>query len=306
MPLDLSAPWERQGWLRSTSAWIEEQLGDLGYLPTAPIQVVKSWGISCILRVPTDSGDLYLKESLRTLTCCDESTVVPGLGALYPEHIPRVVATDGGRILLRDFGQPIGTALSDVWKDVFTTFGRIQVDATRHIDELLTIGCRDSDASQLADRIVAMAPDTEDGQSLSRLARTLEEMSSELFGHRVPRSLVHGDLHLANVAQCGDDYVFFDWTDCSVSHPFLDVAYIFAENARNEKECRDVYLALWTDYEPWDRLMRMWSLAEPLSALHQAFTYQETASYLAEPARREFLVGVTYFVRQLLKSAVLQ
>jgi hypothetical protein len=116
---------------------------------------------------------------------------------------------------------------------------------------------------------------------------------------------VRGDLHLANVAQCGD-YVYFDWTDCSVSHPFLDVAYIFAENARNEKECRDAYLDLWTDYEPWDRLMRMWSLAEPLSALHQAFTYQETAKYLAEPARSKFLVGVTYFVHQLLKSTALQ
>jgi hypothetical protein len=46
MPPGLSAPWEREGWFRSTSAWIEEQLGDLGYLPTAPIEIVKSWGIS--------------------------------------------------------------------------------------------------------------------------------------------------------------------------------------------------------------------------------------------------------------------
>jgi len=281
------------------------QLGGIGYRLTGPIEVFKSWDISCVLRVPTDCGELYFKESRRTLAFCDESTVVPGLAALYPDHFPRVVATGRGRILLEDFGQPIGTAPSDVWKNVFATFGRIQVDASARIDELLSIGCRDTDTTRLAERIDALAPDTADGRSLSRLARTLEEMSCELFERRVPRSLVHGDLHLANVAKRGGEYVFFDWTDCSVSHPFLDVAYVFAENARNEKECRDGYLALWTDYEPWERLLRMWSLADPLSALHQAFAYQETAKFLAEPARSQFMVGVSYFVRQLLKSAAL-
>jgi hypothetical protein len=49
----------------------------------------------------------------------------------------------------------------------------------------------------------------------------------------------------------------------------------------------------------------MWALAEPLSALHQAITYQETASYLDEPSRTRFIRGATYFVRQLLKSAAL-
>jgi hypothetical protein len=54
-----------------------------------------------------------------------------------------------------------------------------------------------------------------------------------------------------------------------------------------------------------ERLLRIWALAEPLGALHQAITYQKTACYLEEPSRSHFIRGATYFVRQLLKSAAL-
>ncbi len=138
------------------------------------------------------------------------------------------------------------------------------------------------------------------------MAPRLVAMSCELQEYQVPRSLVHGDLHLANVAFNRGNYVFFDWCDSCVSHPFLDIAYIFAQNAKNETQCRDAYLALWTEYEPMERLLRMWALAEPLSALNQAITYQQTASYLKEPSKSKFMGGASYFVRQLLRSATVQ
>jgi hypothetical protein len=47
-----------------------------------------------------------------------------------------------------------------------------------------------------------------------------------LAGHAVPPSLVHGDLHLANVARGPRGCRFFDWTDACVAHPFLDLATI--------------------------------------------------------------------------------
>jgi len=131
-------------------------------------------------------------------------------------------------------------------------------------------------------------------------------MSCELQEYEVPRSVVHGDLHLANVAFSGGEYVFFDWCDSCVSHPFLDIAYIFAENAKGETQCRNAYLALWAEYEPMERLLRMWAVAEPLSALHQAIIYHETACYLEASAKRQFMGGASYFVRQLLRSSALQ
>jgi aminoglycoside phosphotransferase (APT) family kinase protein len=39
-------------------------------------------------------------------------------------------------------------------------------------------------------------------------------------------SLVHGDLHLGNVAKGPGGPLIFDWTDACVAHPFLDLATI--------------------------------------------------------------------------------
>jgi hypothetical protein len=52
----------------------------------------------------------------------------------------------------------------------------------------------------------------------------LRAACAELAGHDVPASLVHGDLHLANVARGPRGYRFFDWTDACVAHPFLDLS----------------------------------------------------------------------------------
>jgi hypothetical protein len=303
--------WDRQGWFGAASSWIDTQIERSGYRSTAPIERFRSSSISCILRARTDAGDLFLKQSLRLPVFSDEPSVIEGLAALYPEHVPKVVAVDRhhGWMLVEDFGRPIGVNASpDVWDNVFSTFGRIQVDAAAHADAFVARGCRDRPLNQLADQIECLVAeaarssvlDALELQQLHDLAPRLDAMSRELQEYKVPRSLVHGDLHLANVALHRGKCLFFDWSDSCVSHPFLDAAYIFAENAAHEAQCRDAYLALWTEYEPMDRLLTMWSSAAPLSALNQAVSYHQTACYLQEPHTSQFMNGAGYFVRQLL------
>jgi len=311
MPRVPRAPWRRPGWSEAVSAWIEAQIGRLGCRLTGPLEPVPGSAVSSILRARTDAGDLYFKQSLRLPALSDEPTLIVALGARYRGRVPAAVGVDRRRcwMLLEDFGRPVGTAASpEVWRDVFSALARLQVDAADHVEELAASGCRKRDLGRWTDRI---EPTLEDAASLSaldagerrrlrRLAPRLEDISGELQRYAVPPSLVHGDLHLANVALYRGEYLFFDWADACVSHPFLDVAYVFAENAKHEAQARDAYVAHWTRYEPIERLSRMWTLAEPLSALHQAITYRETARYLEGPSRDRFLGGVTYFLRQLL------
>lgn len=258
------------------------------------------------MRAQSDAGPLFFKASLSLPIFSDESRVIPKLATHYPGQVPQVLAADVTRnwILLANFGPPILSAPPDVWEGLFASFGRLQRDAAGHVGDLMAAGCRRADMSRVTDRVMALTCDGEDGERLRGLAPRLAEMTAELLAFRVPPSLVHGDLHLANVARHDGKYLVFDWADCAIAHPFLDLAYIFAEGPANPQRCRDAYLATWSDYEDPTQLRRMWDLAEPLSALHQAFAYQETAAILAEPAKRQFLGGVTYFVRQLLKSAV--
>jgi aminoglycoside phosphotransferase (APT) family kinase protein len=91
----------------------------------------------------------------------------------------------------------------------------------------------------------------------------------------VPASLVHGDLHLDNVARPEGRFVFFDWTDACLAHPFLDLIDILGErDAATRELLQKQYLDEWLEYESPGRLREMWALAAPLSAAHQAVSYQ--------------------------------
>jgi aminoglycoside phosphotransferase (APT) family kinase protein len=64
---------------------------------------------------------------------------------------------------------------------------------------------------------------------------------------------VHGDLHLSTVAQGPHGYLFFDWTDACVAHPFLDLLTFFQEDEEEVQSAlrdrlRDAYLAEWTRF----------------------------------------------------------
>ena len=52
--------------------WIEAQLLELDYKQLAPVECIKSSGISCILKVRTTSGNIYFKEASTLPLFCDE------------------------------------------------------------------------------------------------------------------------------------------------------------------------------------------------------------------------------------------
>jgi aminoglycoside phosphotransferase (APT) family kinase protein len=129
---------------------------------------------------------------------------------------------------------------------------------------------------------------------------------AELAGYAVPPSLVHGDLHLSNVARGRAGYLFFDWTDACVAHPFLDLATIrrstaFTDLTRSDElrqRLREAYLPVWAAFEPPGRLERVWELATPLAALHQAVSYRSLAT---QPSMDLHMAQATaWWLRQVL------
>ena len=58
---------------------------------------------------------------------------------------------------------------------------------------------------------------------LRRLEPALEQLCRRLDALGPPATLVHGDLHMLNVARLNGELVYFDWTDACISHPFLDL-----------------------------------------------------------------------------------
>ncbi|MEM7726943.1 MAG: hypothetical protein AAF208_11320 [Cyanobacteria bacterium P01_A01_bin.45] len=107
---EIRPPWSRAGWFNCASQWIEQELSKLNYQRLSPPECIKSWGISCVLRVNTSEGNIYLKEASTLPLFCDEPLFTRELASLFPKHIPTVLSVnlESHWMLLADFGEPIG------------------------------------------------------------------------------------------------------------------------------------------------------------------------------------------------------
>jgi hypothetical protein len=312
---ELRPPWARVGWFEQAAGWTRFELARLGYSLTAPVEQVKSWGISCILRAGTASGDIYFKVATSLPLFAHEPALMIGLSKLYPGHIPAPLSIDEQRrwMLLADFGAAIGwSAPVEVQEQMLRLYGELQRDAAARVDNLLAIGCLDRHLDRLAAQVDPLLEDTAslashlDAAEIERLRALgprLKAICAELASYAVPHTLVHGDLHLDNVARPAGSFLFFDWTDGCIAHPFFDTISIFeVEDPSMRARLRDSYLGVWTGYEPIERLVEAWTLAKPLCALHQAVSYQHIVATLEDTSKPELASGLSYWLRKLLQS----
>jgi len=324
----LRAPWERSGWFARAASWICTQLAQLDYTMVAPVEQIRIWGISCILRVLTTVGAVYFKVSpfpavddhrMFPFLFANEAALTRALAVLYPGHIPRPLAVNPtlGWMLLEEFGQPLQEyPVLAMWEDALQTFSRMQVDSTRQVETLLASGCLDRRLDKLSGQIDSLLNDTQalvsldktEVEQLRAYAPLLKTMCNQLASYNVPPALVHGDLHPGNVALHQGSPTFFDWTDGCVSHPFFDAitfwgeADIMEDAPGAQSRLRDIYLAQWIDFEPMERLLEATALAEVLGALHQVVSYRHILANMEPPWRSGVGVGVAFWARTLLKA----
>jgi Phosphotransferase enzyme family len=184
-----------------------------------PVERASNWCLSAILRVPTAAGTVFFKATARLPLFVDEGRVTQGLAELYPDRVLLPIAIDSERrwMLLDDFGPVVGWDASlETRAEVLSLFGQMQVQSTDRIDELLGLGLIDrrpawlarQHASLLRTPISLELDDTEIEQ-LHALAPWFSDACDRLAAGPVPNTLVHGDLHLGNVARGDRSYVFF-------------------------------------------------------------------------------------------------
>jgi aminoglycoside/choline kinase family phosphotransferase len=310
----LRTQWCRVGWLDQAVAWIAEQLAALGRPLIAPVAQVKNWSISCILRAPTTDGDTYFKVAASLPLFVNEAVVTAWLAQRYPGHIPNPLALDPTRhwILLPDFGQVIGRSGSLPARiEMLQLLGSIQHDCVVLLDELLALPCHDRRLMRLADQAAALAGDSVALADLNDAERVefsaaqphLRAMCGALADCGVPQTLVHGDLHLGNVALQEGRFHFFDWTDACITHPFFDLISVYdEEDTVVQTQLRDAYLAVWVENAPMSQLLQAWTLAQPLSDLHQAISYQHILAGLEPAAQIHFRDAVPHYLRKVLRA----
>jgi hypothetical protein len=275
------APWAARGWFQAAEGWLRGSLDTLGDVATGPVQQVQLWELSCILRVPTVHGDVWFKASRDSPLFVNEAVLTRELAGLFPDHVPAPLAVDAVDRLLGagclDRRLAWLSAQAEGWLPAVQETGRLAgIDAATWLS-----------ADEVAE-LAAAGP---------RLAA----MCGELAAFAVPATLLHGDLHLSNVAKGPAGYLFFDWTDACVAHPFLDMITVFhEEDGALRDRLRDAYLAEWTRFEPPDRLRRAWELAEPLGALHHAVSYRSIVANLDPPIDLHMMQSTAYWLRKVI------
>jgi aminoglycoside/choline kinase family phosphotransferase len=209
---------------------------------------VRPW--STVLRAPTSNGDVYFKASAPGFA--HEPATLLVLARRRPHCVPRPLATDieCGWMLLDDLGSDGGARLRETlqadrdlahWERLLPVYAELQRTVAGQTTELLALDVPDRHPDDLparfeyllADTTVNLSPD--ERADLCALAPRVSALCTALSdgaGSVPATSLDHGDLHDGNIFVKNDGrrrccYVFFDWGDCAVTHPFFSLRGVF-------------------------------------------------------------------------------
>lgn len=290
-------PWARRGWLDATTNWIRDQMRQRGITLEA-VEQLRTWERSCLLRVKTDAGDFYFKAVPSMFA--HEPPLTQALAQWLPGAFPDILAVDASHhwMLMHDFG---GQSLEHehdfaAWEAAAQSFAEIQVGLALRQPDLLALGCPSRPLAELPTHIDALLADEDtlmlgapDGLSADEVAALrarvpeFHAQCAELLTLNLPLSLEHGDLWASNIVRRGEQFLFFDWSDSSITHPFFSLLF-FLEDARAAfpdlpdapQRLKDAYLGVWALYRPLEDLLAAFDLALSLAPLHHAVTYQRS------------------------------
>jgi hypothetical protein len=275
---------------------------------------MSNWCISSILRAPTAEGDVYVKATARSPLFVDEGTVTRGLAGRFPGRVPMPLEVDSERrlMLLDDFGPPVGWKTGvEVKKDVLSQYAALQAESAPIGDELLALGAFDRSPQWLAgalqdllaDRGDLLGLEPDERERLESVLPIFLEGCERLAAGALPLTLVHGDLHLANVAAAPNGYLFFDWTDASVGNPLMDLLLVFFEEIQEVEEAlREIYLSAWIETGSPGELLDVWRLAQPLAALNQAISYRSIVDNVEPGTGDEMSPMLPWLLRKALEA----
>ena len=317
--------WILPGWLDEVEQWVREQLAHNGVRLTGKLEQLKTWSISCVLRFPTDHGDYFFKATPQVFQ--QEPFFTAFLAEHFPNEIPQLTAIEPARgwMLMPDFQAQNLENIADiaVWEGAARRYARFQIEALGLTETLLEKGCRDRRLDRLGAQFEAVVTDMlqlppdlqtdltpEELAKLADLVPVMKKQIAELDAFGLPMSIMHGDLNSNNVALTKvGQFIYYDWTDLTVSHPFLDLDAFLNWGSRFEKEIPDwqvrvsnAYLEAWTVYLPMDQLIQAFEIAAGLAIMVQALNYYWIFTKIEASGRWEFEDFVSYYFRRILKS----
>ena len=149
-----------------------------------------------------------------------------------------------------------------------------------------------------------------ESRRLRALVPTITELCERLASAGKPETIQHDDLHDAQVFVRDGRYLFFDWGDAGISHPFFSMSVTLegqlawglddVEGSEDIRPYRDAYLEPFRGFAAQAELEAAHEIALRLGWICRALNWHRFASGLLAPHREEYLQGVGLRLRMML------
>jgi Phosphotransferase enzyme family len=307
-------PWTEPGWFDQASAWIHVELERHDLHVTGPIDLLHRRAWSAFARVPTTGGIVYFKAPAPAMKF--ESVLTQALADWRPDCTVPLLATDPERgwMLSSDAGVTLRSLITSPddlghWHKALPLYAEFQIDLATRVPELLALGMPDRRLAELPNLYEELLADTQtlrlglaQGLTLSEHRRLQDlrprfaALCQELASMGLPETIAHEEIHDANVILSDGRYIFTDWSDSSVAHPFFTMLVTLRSAAYRLKldeggpemmRLRNIYLDSWTAFAPQKRLLAAFRIAYRLAMVNRSLSYHRVLSPLPEAYRVE-------------------
>jgi hypothetical protein len=325
----VALPWDQEDWFRQSLAWIQDQIHQLGLTLNGTVEEHQLRPWSALLGVPTNAGRLFFKASAPVLI--HEARLTQALARWRPDLLPRVFAADPQRgfLLVADGGPTLRSFLGTDdylahWRRVLPLYAEMQIEMAGRPDDLLAAGAIDRRLKTLPGQLAELLSDQEalligqpDALSADQFTYLIDfsprftAMCATLESYGLPETLHHDDFHGNNICAGDRGYLFFDWGESCVAHPFFTmvvtlrvIAYLLklTGDAPIFVELRDIYLEPWTKYMGCRDLDDVYDLAHMVGMVNRALTWYLVVSGIPEPHKEEEAGSVPGWLLEFLET----
>lgn len=278
--------WFQLGWRRKMEAWVEQKLP---YRPIAFVQN-RSWERSALFKIKTTKANYYFK------AVPDVFSHEPGIQKLlaehYPSYVPEVIALDLEKnwyIMDELQGDLLGKSTNiRHWETALHRMVTIQKSSLIHKDKLQKLGSPvrpvietlNNHLEESLDELVSNSNiSLEKHIVLKKSIPSILSLARRLHESRLPISLDHGDLFGGNIIVQQGQPVIYDWSDSSLTHPFLSVIVLLEEvneyfSEQVSQKLLDSYLEEWKMFDTLARLYEEFRLVRVLAPLYYLTVHQ--------------------------------